>query len=262
MNDVPASAKPAVPEEIKAGDIVGFSGRSWISAGINIATYGIPLWGISHVGIMAHAPDGRLLIFESTSLEDLPCEISHENFTGTQAHLLDDILRVYDGKAWHYPLYRPLYDYEDKRLTEFLMATIHTPYDAMGAFRSAGVGLSWVESLFHPENLHSIFCSEWVAAAYANIGLVPTANAARWNPNHLVRHLRGAEVLLEPPEAQMKRILVALVLLASVAGCRVSGESGNLSGQEGTADRQRPGSRCGKATGSATRAWVRASTPR
>ena len=153
---------------------------------------------ISHVGIMANAPDGRLLIFESTSLENLPCEISHENFTGTQAHLLDDILRVYDGKAWHYPLYRSLYDYEDKRLTEFLMATIHTPYDAMGAFRSAGVGLSWVESLFHPANLHSIFCSEWVAAAYADIGIVPTANAARWNPNHLVRHLRGAEILLNP----------------------------------------------------------------
>jgi hypothetical protein len=147
---------------------------------------------------MAHASDGRLLIFESTSLDNLPCEISHENFTGTQAHLLDDILRVYDGKAWHYPLYRSLYEYEDKRLTEFLMATIHTPYDAMGAFRSAGVGLSWVESLFHPANLHSIFCSEWVAAAYADIGIVPTANAARWNPNHLVRRLRGAEILLNP----------------------------------------------------------------
>ena len=183
---------------VKAGDIIGFSGRSWISAGINIATYGIPLWDISHVGIMANAPDGRLLIFESTSLDNLPCEISHENFTGTQAHLLDDILRVYDGKAWHYPLYRSLYEYEDKRLTEFLMATIHTPYDAMGAFRSAGVGLSWIESLFHPANLHSIFCSEWVAAAYADIGIVPSANAARWNPNHLVRHLRGAEVLLDP----------------------------------------------------------------
>jgi hypothetical protein len=105
---------------------------------------------------------------------------------------------VYDGKAWHYPLYRPLYEYEDKRLTEFLMATIHTPYDAMGAFRSAGVGLSWIESLFHPANLHSIFCSEWVAAAYADIGIVPSANAARWNPNHLVRRLRGAEILLNP----------------------------------------------------------------
>jgi hypothetical protein len=184
--------------EIKAGDIIGFSGRSWISAAINVATYGIPLWGISHVGIMANAPDGRLLIFESTSLENLPCEISHENFNGTQAHVLDDVLRVYDGKAWHYPLYRSLYEYEDKRLTDFLMATIHTPYDAMGAFRSAGVGLSGIESLFHPSNLHMIFCSEWVAAAYAVIGLRPTDNVGRWNPNRLCRNLRWHEILCKP----------------------------------------------------------------
>jgi hypothetical protein len=186
------------PVDLKAGDVIGFSGNSWISGLINIGTYGIPGWGISHVGIMAHADDGRLLLFESTTLENMPCEISGECFNGTQAHDLDKVLKVYDGKVWHYPLYRPLYESEAKRLTKFLMATIHTPYDAMGAFRSAGVGLSWVESLFHPENLHSIFCSEWVAAAYANIGLVPTANAARWNPNHLVRHLRGAEILRNP----------------------------------------------------------------
>ena len=184
--------------EIKAGDIIGFSGCSWISAAINIATYGVPLWGISHVGIMANAPDGRLLIFESTSLENLPCEISHENFTGTQAHLLDDILRVYDGKAWHYPLYRSLYASEDERLTEFLMETIHVPYDAMGAFRSAGVGLSWIESLFHPSNLHSIFCSEWIAAAYAVTGLHATDNVGRWSPNRLCRHLRRREILCKP----------------------------------------------------------------
>jgi hypothetical protein len=196
----PFTRKIVLPGEagIKAGDIIGFSGRSWISAGINIATYGIPLWGISHVAIMARAPDGRLLIFESTSLENLPCEITHQNFAGTQAHLLDDILRVYDGKAWHYPLYRSLYTSEDERLSEFLMDTIHVPYDAMGAFRSAGVGLSWVESLFRPSNLHSIFCSEWVAAAYAVTGLRPTSNVSRWNPNRLCRNLRWHEILCKP----------------------------------------------------------------
>lgn len=196
----PFKRKLVLPGEAgaKAGDIIGFSGRSWISAGINIATYGIPLWGISHVGLLGNAPDGRLLIFESTSLENLPCEIKHENFTGTQAHLLDDILRVYDGKAYHYPLYRPLYPNEDERLTAFLMETIHIPYDAMGALRSAGVGLSFVESLFREQDLASIFCSELVAAAYACVGLWATDNVSRWNPNRLVRHLRRAGILLKP----------------------------------------------------------------
>jgi hypothetical protein len=183
---------------VKAGDIVGFSGNSWISALINIGTYGVPFWGISHVGVMGHAADGRLLLFESTTLENTPCEISHENFTGTQAHLLDDIVRVYDGKAWLYRLYRPLYEYEDKRLTAFLMEHIHVPYDAMAAFRAAGVGLSWFESLLHEEDLAKMFCSEMVAAAYADVGIMPTANAARWSPNLLVRHLRSHEILLRP----------------------------------------------------------------
>jgi len=183
---------------IKTGDVIGFSGRSWLSAGINLVTYGIPLLDISHVGIMAHAADGRLLIFESTSLDDLPCEISGKIFTGTQAHKLDDILRVYKGRAYHYPLYRQLYPVEDARLTQFLMDTIHTPYDKMGAFRSAGVGLSWIESLFREQDLSTIFCSEWTVAALSVIGVFPTSNASRWNPNRLCRHLRWNHVVYKP----------------------------------------------------------------
>jgi len=183
---------------IKPGDIIGFSGRSWISAAVNIGTWGIPLWGISHVGIMAHAADGRLLIFESTSLGDLPCEISGESFAGTQAHRLEDILRVYKGRAYHYSLYRPLYPNEDERLTQFLMETIHTPYDMMGVFCAAGVGLSWFESLLRPQDLSTIFCSEWLAAALSVIGVYSTSNVSRWNPNHLVRKLRWNGVVCKP----------------------------------------------------------------
>ena len=184
---------------IRAGDIIGFSGHSRISAAINIATYGIPFWGLSHVGVMANSPDGKLRLFESTSLDgDIPCEITGKSICGTQAHVLDFIVQHYCGKAWHYPLYRSLYPQEDERLTEFLMETIGTPYDVMGAFRSAGVGLSWVESLFREQDLTSIFCSEMVAAAYATVGLFATDNVSRWNPNRLVRHLRRAEIVLRP----------------------------------------------------------------
>jgi hypothetical protein len=186
------------PEEFKAGDVIGFSGNGWISGLINIGTYGLPWWGLSHVGILAHASDGRLLLFESTTLEGMPCEIMGACFNGTQAHDLDKILKVYPGKVWHYPLYRRLFEHEDKRLTDFLMATIHTPYDEMGAFRSAGIGLSWVESCLREQDLHMMFCSEWVAAAHATIGIMPTDNAGRWNPNHLCRTLRGKELVFKP----------------------------------------------------------------
>lgn len=197
----PMAQKIVLPDEtgVKAGDIIGFSGRNWISAAVNIATYGIPLFGISHVGIVATSPDGKLRLFESTTLDgDAPCEILGKPVFGTQAHSLDVVLKRYCGKAWHYPLYRSLYKYEDERLTQFLVERLGVQYDAMGAFRSAGVGLSWIESLFRPSNLHAIFCSEWVAAAYAVTGLHATANVSRWNPNRLIRHFRWRELLCQP----------------------------------------------------------------
>jgi len=183
---------------IKAGDILGFSGNTLVSFAINIATYGTPFCGHSHVGIMAHATDGQLLFFESTSLAELPCEIQKVLFEGTQAHKLDDLVRVTESKVYHYPLYRPLYSAEDQRLTKFLTETLGTPYDMVGAFRSAGVGLSWIESLFRPQDLASIFCSEWVVSALSIIGVCPASNASRWSPNRLIRHLRWNRVICKP----------------------------------------------------------------
>jgi hypothetical protein len=78
------------------------------------------------------------------------------------------------------------------------MGTIHVPYGKMEAFRSGGEGLSYFESLFHEADLHKIFCSEWVAAAHSYLGIWPTDNFGRWNPNKLVRHLRSSGVLRWP----------------------------------------------------------------
>ena len=190
--------RPRDAREIQPGDIIGFSGDCLTSDLINIATYGVPRWGISHVGIMGEATDGRLLLFESTTLDGLPCEITGKPFFGTQAHSLDAVVKVYRGKARHYPLYRSLYDNERQRLTEFLAGTIHTPYDEMGAFRSAGVGLSWIESLFREQDLTKIFCSEWCCAAHTAIGIFRTDNVSRWNPNRFVRAERRRGILLKP----------------------------------------------------------------
>jgi len=183
---------------IRPGDIIGFSGQCFISDFINVATYGIPRWGISHVGVMGEAPDGRLLLFESTTLDGLPCEITGERFDGTQAHLLDAVVEAYRGKIWRYPLYRSLYENERRRLTRFLMGTIHTPYDEMGAFRSGGAGLSWIESLFREQDLGKIFCSEWCCAAHTAVGIFRTDNVSRWNPNRFVRTERRQGILLKP----------------------------------------------------------------
>jgi hypothetical protein len=181
---------------IKPGDLVAFSGQSLVSDLINLGTYGVPRWSASHVGVIADAADGRQLLFESTTLDALPCEISGKRFNGVQAHGLDKVVETYQGKVWLYPLYRPLFDFEEQRLSRFLVGLVGTPYDELKAFRAAGTGFSWFESMLHEEALNHIFCSELVAAAYSDDGIMPTDDAARWNPNHLIRHLRQHQLLL------------------------------------------------------------------
>lgn len=183
--------------QLQPGDLIGFSGHGWLSNSINIATYGIPHWGLSHVGIIG-SYNGRLLLFESTTLNELPCEITGKPIKGSQAHDLDTRVASYRGRVWHYPLYRTLYDHEAQRLNEFLVDTIARPYADIDCFRCIGVGWSFVESLLHEANLASLFCSEWCAAAHSNIGVLPTANVARWNPNRLARYERHNGILLPP----------------------------------------------------------------
>ena len=182
---------------IKAGDIVGFSGAARTSDIVNIATYGIPRWSLSHVGIIANY-QGQKLLFESTTLDKLPCEITKKQLNGVQAHKFDDVVENYAGRVWVYPLYRPLFESEDRRLSDFVLSLVGRPYDTEGAIRSGGLLFSLVESLFRSEDLHTLFCSELCAKALSEIGLVPTDDAARWSPNHLIRHLRWHEILLKP----------------------------------------------------------------
>ncbi len=185
--------------EFKPGDIIAFSGNAWSSAAINLATWGIPWWSISHVGIVAHggASHGQLL-FESVSGKAVPCEITGQVIDGTQAHSLESVVNGYDGKVWHYPLYRQLFAHEDKRLTDFLLSTVGVPYDRLGAFRAGYTLFSWVESQIHEEDLTKLFCSEWCAAAHAVMGLLPSDNAGRWNPNYLCRYERRMGLLRKP----------------------------------------------------------------
>ncbi len=183
--------------DFKAGDIIGFSGDAWGSSFINIVTYGIPLWSISHVGIIGEHK-GQLLLFESMTNSTLPCEIRGGMFNGSQAHSIIEAVTAYQGKAWHYPLYRRLFDHERLRLNDFLHETIHTPYDCIGAFRSGGYGFSWLESQLRTKDLSSLFCSEWCASAHGEIGIFPNDNGARWNPNYFVRTERRMGLLRKP----------------------------------------------------------------
>lgn len=183
--------------QLKPGDVIGFSGASLVSDVVNLCTYGIPRWSISHVGIIAVCARKKLL-FEANENTGLLCEIMKDDKAGVQAHKINEVIGKYNGKIWVYPLYRSLYSHEKKRLTDKLVNDIWAEYDTLGAIRSAGVVFSSIESLFRKEDFSSLFCSELVAASLSDIGIWSTANASRWNPNHLVRELRREDVVHKP----------------------------------------------------------------
>lgn len=171
------------------GDLIGFSSCSALGVGINLATLGVPFYGLSHVGIIAPSPtlDGRLMLFESTMLAEKPCEIQGKRVEGVQAHRPAERMASYRGKLWHYPLRWTLPDHLASRLGMACEGWLGTSYDAIGAFRSRAVGFGWLERRLRKEDLTSIFCSEFVAAAWTHVGLMQSDNASAWNPNRLAR---------------------------------------------------------------------------
>lgn len=183
--------------ELKPGDIVAFLGRGFESALINVCTYGIPFWGISHVGIIGEYKN-ELLLFESTTLCDIPCLIQGKPFKGTQACHLEDRLQSYGGKVWHYPLHRRLFDFEATRLNRFLFDHVGVPYDREGAMRAGGNLWNWFASFLYGEDLKLLFCSELCTAAYHTIGLIRTDNVSAWSPNRFVRYGRRERILMKP----------------------------------------------------------------
>uniref|UniRef100_A0A6M3KW56 Peptidase n=1 Tax=viral metagenome TaxID=1070528 RepID=A0A6M3KW56_9ZZZZ len=200
---------------IKAGDILGFSGNGWLSFGINLLTYGIPYYNISHVGIVADVDDEDfpglnkkpgfwtrhptgLFLFESLVFPDPPCLFLLTGAPGVRASNIDESINRSRGRVWHYPCRHNLRPLHSRRLTRFLVDQLGKGYDKIGAFRAAGVGFSWLESLLRKEDLSSLFCSELCAAAYKHIWVMDTDHASKWSPNSFIRYCRKENILLEP----------------------------------------------------------------
>jgi len=217
MNNMKKTPLMFLPQNLlKPGGIVAFSGRSWLAAGINLLSYGVPGWNISHVGILADSFDNGfpildecgilsiqdlhgLILFESLMSCDVPCLIQNRIANGVQAHYPTcEYLKRDNPSVWYYPLYRELKPLEGRRLSRFLLDHLGTKYDKIGAVRVAGLGFSFLESLLHAPDLEYIFCSELVAASLNHIGIFNTKHVSRWSPNILLRRLRREGIIQKP----------------------------------------------------------------
>lgn len=179
--------------KIHPGDIIGTSGRGFVSDFINVGSMGLPRFGLSHIAIVGpYDPRfGSHLVYESTSFGRPACARRGKVVSGFQAHPLWDIVTDDTARAYWFPLRAPLQEDEIRYLDRLLSEYLGSRYDFIGAGKSGGGCLKWlVNSLFGRENTTTLFCSEIVALVLARLNRFRTRNASGYNPNSLKRRLR------------------------------------------------------------------------
>lgn len=174
--------KDARPQ-MKAGDVIAFSGKGNFSEIIKWATRA----PVSHVGVILQSKlmiDGDLQsgifnqIIESTSLN---------GFSGVTISRLSDRLDSYPGEIWWLPLRRDIEAAMNKqKFYDFLIHQERKEYDMPQAIKSALDALDNVpvigNATHNLEDFSRFFCSELVAAGLEVAGAISHINASEVTP--------------------------------------------------------------------------------
>lgn len=184
------------------GTILLFRGENWkslaIAAGTNLPSQWIEGCAPSHCGIIAEYGGGPLL-FESTTLTTLPCDILHRIVKGVQAHEPQKRIDAYTGHVWRMSLAEDqrLADWQSKRLTGFVTRHLGESYDF------AGLGRTWLWShlfTFLRPPRHMTVCSRFVARAAREARIVgQNIVPDKVSPAYIAREWPREEIY-EPPE--------------------------------------------------------------
>jgi len=169
--------------QMKAGDVVAFSGKGNFSEIIKWATRA----PVSHVGVILQSQlliDGNPQsgkfnqIIESTSLN---------GFSGVTISRLSDRLDTFDGEIWWLPLSQKTSGSMDKKkFYDFLIHQERKAYDMPQAIKSALDAFDNVpvigNATHNVEDFARFFCSELVAAALEAAGAISSINASEVTP--------------------------------------------------------------------------------
>ncbi len=194
----PADKARLYAKVFRPGDVLGFSNRGCTGIVINLTTWGIPRWGLSHVALVGRHPDtGEPVLWESLALIDRPCLIQKKVTTGLQVQPIRERVERYNGRVWHYRLTNRLTEDEQDQLAEYCQRFLGTNYDHVAAFRARGLTCleRWV---FRPEDLKAMYCGEWMITAHRYVNRIQGVNASRMNPNRGVRIELKMNVLQQP----------------------------------------------------------------
>lgn len=169
--------------QMKAGDVIAFSGKGDFSEIIKWATRA----SVSHVGVILQTkllidgdPQSGVFnqIIESTSLN---------GFSGVTVSRLSDRLDTYGGELWWLPLRKDIQTSMDKKkFYDFLIHQERKEYDMPQAIKSALDALDRVPVIGHvthnAEDFSRFFCSELVAAGLEAAGAISHINASEVTP--------------------------------------------------------------------------------
>lgn len=176
------------------GDLLLFYGRDWISRGIEIFTR-----GPSHVGIVTNVYQRGLLLFESTTLCDLPDEISGERRPGAQFHDPHRRIAAYPGDVFVARLSDgwKLDQHEIDWLAGWCWHRRKAGYSFEGAALAGPGLLKWTNLLPYPDN-RSVFCSQLCAAALMRLNRLALEHPGVYSPATLIRRLNRCGVYGRP----------------------------------------------------------------
>jgi hypothetical protein len=166
---------------IKTGDVIGFSGKGRTSNIIKGATF----CDISHVGIVYKTLADRVIIMESTSLNNIADCATGEFFKGVQQQYLSDRIKHYDGQVYWYALNDDILPSKEHQMLCWLKDKHgkRTSYDTLQAI-GAGLDVLLPDNI---EDFRKLFCSELVCKALQLAGMISESlNASEQTPADVV----------------------------------------------------------------------------
>ena len=216
----------------RSADVVFFAGRGWRSKAIAFVTMPLEyfvvalatipfgwwfldsLWSsvacsvavlvwlfavdkqISHVGIIAKY-DGRAMLFESTTMCDQPCEVTHQLIRGGQGH--NPVFRIdgYKGRVYIARVRQicRLRAEGQNILSSIALLYVGQSYNTLGAMISGTKVIKWWVAPMQ-KGLHA-FCSQMVAVCLKRIDMFPKSiHSAAMHPAGLARMLVRTKIHL------------------------------------------------------------------
>lgn len=159
----------AIRSDLKTGDVVLFSGKGGLSAGIKFATGS--QW--SHVGLVYYLKEYDLMaIWESTTLTtfaDLDTGVPRK---GVQIVPLSERIKTYDGEVSIRHLNKSLSSIRRRRLVTLRERFKGIPYEEseLQLIKAAYDGPFGANE----RDISSLFCSELVAETFQELGILST----------------------------------------------------------------------------------------